>query len=198
MKLGRLFVNLLIVILTGFLVASCSGKGEQKEEATVSEADEAAAAAEQTGGVSYVSDEISFGIFFDEDATKRTLKLGRGEKEFDIFIYVFFPDYIEVAAVQWQLELPEGVEIDNDKYNRDRMMSLGQLEFGISERFNPCLTGPKALIHNLTLKVTGDLKNATISILPSKEGDFLGIAKCSEGHPTERASSYKAVVNPDE
>ncbi|HSG27764.1 MAG TPA: hypothetical protein VLA34_04730, partial [Candidatus Krumholzibacterium sp.] len=61
----------------------------------------------------------------------------------------------------------------------------------------PCLSGPKALIHQLTLKVTGELDNAALSIVPSPDGNFLGIADCSEGFSEQRASSYKAVVNPE-
>jgi len=48
----------------------------------------------------------------------------------------------------------------------------------------------------LTFKVTGELKDATFSILPAVDGNFLGITDCSERFDLIRASSYKAVVNP--
>ncbi|MCK4538993.1 MAG: hypothetical protein KAV42_09380 [Candidatus Krumholzibacteria bacterium] len=192
MLLKRSSILLLILILTAAAFVSCGGNSEEKSEKTND------TAVENTGDdISYVSEDISFGVFFDREGTKRTVDLKRGQKQLQVFIIVQVPEFIEIAAAQWQLSLPEGLEVDVDRYHKDRVMSLGQMPFGISERFKPCLPGPTAVIHELTLNITGELKNAAISILPSKDGNFLGIANCTEGFPQERASSYKAVVNPD-
>jgi hypothetical protein len=192
MSLRRSSVLLVILMLTAAAFVSCGGDSEKNTEKT------AEATVESAGDdIEYVSEDISFGVFFDSEGTKRTIDLKRGQKQLQAFIIVQVPDFLEIAAAQWQLSLPEGLEIDVDRYNKDRVMSLGQMPFGISESFKPCLPGPIAVIHELTLNITGELKNATISILPSKDGNFLGIANCTEGFPQERASSYKAVVNPE-
>lgn len=173
----------------GLFVFSCA----EKEEVSKESKPEAA----EGKTLSYISDEISFGLFFDSEGTKRTIKLSRGQKEFVGYLYVQFPESMEIAAVQWRLELPEGVKITNDKYCDSRIMSLGQIPIGLSERFKPCLAGPKALIHTLTFTTAADLKNATFSILPTEDSGVLGVAVCTEAYPIERASSYKAVVNPE-
>ena len=179
-------ILLVLAVLAAAVIFSCSG-GEKEEPAPVEE---------QTETVDYVSDEISFGVFFDEEGTKRTLELDKGQDEFVCYVIVQVPAGMEIAAVQWQFEIPEGVVIDIDKYNEARIMSMGKMAIGLSERFAPCLKGPKAVIHTLTCKATSKLENATFTIVPTTEGNFLGISKCTEGYPTERASSYKAVINP--
>lgn len=191
----RSSVLLFILILTATAFVSCGGNSEKNTEKTPETIVKDAAETNEED-ISYVSEDISFGIFFDREGTKRTTDLKKGQKQLQVFVIVQVPEFIEIAAAQWQLSLPEGLEIDVDRYHKDRVMSLGQMPFGISERFKPCLPGPKAIIHELTLNITSELKNATLSILPSKDGNFLGIANCTEGFPQERASSYKAVVNP--
>ena len=85
----------------------------------------------------------------------------------------------------------------NDKYNTDRIASLGNFEYGMSEVY-PCVTGPMLLIHKLTLEVTGELSNAFISIMPHGKSKMVQVAKCEEGYPTILAASYRAVVNPED
>jgi len=170
------------------LFVSCAKKEENQAETVPPAGDE--------GVTSYVSENVSFGIFFDEAGTKRTLTLEKDRREFDCWVIVQVPEEMEISAVQWQLEIPEGVVLDIDRFNKSRIMLLGQIENSLSERFKPCLPGPKAVIHQLTFKVTGELKDATFSILPAKDGNFLGITDCSERFDLIRASSYKAVVNP--
>ena len=186
----KLFVFTVIGLISlSLFVFSCAGKEEVAEETKP-----AATEGEQ---LSYISDEISFGLFFDSEGTKRTIQLKKGQKEFVAYVYLQFPEGMEIAAVQWKLEFPEGVKITNDKYLDSRTLSLGQIPRGLSERFNPCLQGPKVLIHELTFLASADLKNATFSILPDENSGVLGIAECIEGYPLERASSFRAVVNPE-
>lgn len=177
------------LIALGLFVFSCA----EKEEVSKESKPEAA----ENETLSYISDEVSFGLFFDREGTKRTIKLEKGEKEFVGFLYVQFPRGMEVAAVQWKLELPEGVKIINDKYLDSRIMSLGRIPRGLSERFSPCLKDEKVLLHELTFLAEAELKNATFSVLPAEDSGVLGIAECIEGYPIERASSFRAVVNPE-
>ncbi|MBN2185283.1 MAG: hypothetical protein JW746_08150 [Candidatus Krumholzibacteriota bacterium] len=177
------------LISLSLFVFSCAPKEEAARESKP-----AAAEGEQ---LSYVSDDVSFGLFFDSEGTKRTIELKKDQKEFVGYLYLQFPVGMEIAAVQWKLELPEGVRITNDKYLDSRIMSLGQIPKGLSERFTPCLQGSKVLIHELTFIASSDLKNAAFSILPAEDSGVLGIAECIEGYPIVRASSFKAVVNPE-
>ena len=168
---------------------SCGGKEE-------AEAEKPAAAKDET--IQFVDEEVSYGLFFDEEGTKRTLELKKGQEEFLGYLFLVCPEYKEIASTSFRLEMPEGIVIDNDKYRQDRVMSMGTFQRGIAERFVPCIPGPKILIHTFTFKVSGPLDNAVFSILPSMDNEFLEAAECQEGYPIIRASAFKAVVNPSD
>ncbi len=187
MKAGKFSFAVPVLLICVTMFFSCA----EKKEKQVEEKPEA----EKTT-LSYISDEISFGLFFDKEGTKRTITLEKGQKTFEGFVYVQVPDNMEIVAVQWRLEMPAGVKIDVDRFHEDRIMTLGQIRHGISERFKPCLNGPKILIHSLTFVTFEKLENAVFSILPAEDADYLAIATCQDGYPEERASSYRAVVNP--
>lgn len=178
-----------ILIMLAALAISCSGEKETEEAKPAVEKDET---------ISYVDEEVSYGLFFDEEGTRRTLELKRGQEEFLGYLYLVCPEYKTIASTQFRLVVPEGVVIENDKYRMDRVMSMGTFERGISERFAPCVPGPMILIHTFTFRVTGKLDNAVFTILPSVDDEFLAAAECEEGYPIIRASAFKAVVNPSD
>jgi hypothetical protein len=185
----RRISTLIILILLPLLAVSCGGNNE-------AEAEKPAAAKDET--IEYVDEEVSYGLFFDAEGTKRTVELKKGQEEFLGYLFLICPDYKEIASTQFRLEMPEGIFIDNDKYRQDRVMSMGTFDRGISERFMPCVPGPKILIHTFTFKVTGPLDNAVFTILPSLDNEYLAAAECEEGYPIIRASAFKAVVNPSD
>ena len=185
----RRISTLIILILLPLLAVSCGGEKE-------AEAEKPAAAKDET--IEYVDEEVSYGLFFDAEGTKRTVELKKGQEEFLGYLFLICPDYKEIASTQFRLEMPEGVLIENDKYRQDRVMSMGTFDRGISERFVPCVPGPKILIHTFTFKVTGPLDNAVFTILPSMDNEYLAVAECEEGYPIIRASAFKAVVNPSD
>lgn len=185
----RRILALIAVFLLAVSVLSCGGKKEEAAEKPAETPDET---------ISYVNEEVSYGLFFDEEGTKRTLKLGKGDEEFKGYLFLMVPEYMEVASTQFRLVLPEGVAITDDDYRLDRVISMGTFERGISERFAPCLPGPKILIHTFTFRVTAPLDNAVFSILASMDYEFLAVAECKEGFPVVRASAFRAVVNPSD
>ena len=185
----RRISTLIILILLPLLAVSCGGNRE-------AEAEKPATAKDET--IEYVDEEVSYGLFFDAEGTKRTVELKKGQEEFLGYLFLICPDYKEIASTQFRLEMPEGILIDNDKYRQDRVMSMGTFDRGISERFMPCVPGPKILIHTFTFKVTGLLDNAVFTILPSLDNEYLAAAECEEGYPIIRASAFKAVVNPSD
>jgi hypothetical protein len=178
---------MMVAAMSLFLVFSCSKKEKKAESAP----------ADTTKTVSYISEEVSFGIFFDEKGTKRSLTLDHGQKQVKISIIVSFPETLPISAVEYRLVLPQGVTIENDKYYQERVALMGRLEHGIAETF-PCVKGPQLLLHTLTLNVPPGLKDAELAILPSEDGDLLGVAICDEGMSELRAASYRAVINPTE
>lgn len=189
MKIAGFRVFLVTVLALSFLTASCSKKEEQP------------GTQQETGGkevISFIDEDVSFGLYFDEDGTQRTLDLAPGQQEFDVYMVLTCPEYMEIAAVEWRLELPAGIELVNDRYRKDRVLSMGPLDQGHSERFAPCVAGPKILLHTFTFAVTGILENAVFAVMPSIENETLGVAECKEGYPVLRAAAYKAVVNPAE
>ncbi len=175
-----------VMLLAVLLACSCAKKEEQEKQD-----------AEHKHVIQYIEEDVSFGIFFDPEGTKRTLELGPKEREFTIYIFIHFPEYLEINAAEFRLELPEGVEITNDKYYEKRNLSMGRFDPGISEAF-PCVTGPKILLHTLSLQAKGKLENAVLSILPHESSEQVAVTKCAEGYPVIKASAYLAVVNPDE
>jgi hypothetical protein len=184
----RFYRTAAMVALVGCLLApACSKK--QKEAASPP--------ADTTKTISYISHDISFGVFFDDEGTKRTLTLQKGQKQAKIYVFVEFPETMKISAVEYRLSFPEGATIESDKFYEHRIALLGTFEEGISETF-PCAAGPKLLLHVLTLNLPSDLKNAEVAILASKENHFLGVATCEEGLPMLQASSYRAVINPTE
>ncbi len=185
----RRISTLIILILLPLLAVSCGGNNE-------AEAEKPAAAKDET--IEYVDEEVSYGLFFDAEGTKRTVELKKGQEEFLGYLFLICPDYKEIASTQFRLEMPEGVLIENDKYRQDRVMSMGTFDRGISERFVPCVPGPKILIHTFTFKVTGPLDNAVFTILPSLDNEYLAVAECEEGYPLIRASAFRVVVNPSD
>jgi hypothetical protein len=181
---------LLALILVPVLALSCGGKKEAEAEKP--------AEAKQDETIAYVNEEVSYGLYFDEEGTKRTLRLKKGQEEFTGYFFLMCPDYKNIASTQFRLEMPGGVVIVNDKYRMDRVMSMGTFQRGISERYAPCVPGPKILLHTFTFRVTGPLDNAVFTILPSLDDQFLAVAECEEGYPIIRASAFKAVVNPSD
>ncbi len=185
-RASLLFVAFLLLPL----VLSC-GKGGKKAENVP---------ADTTGAdttLSYVSEEVSFGVFFDAEGMQRTVKLGSRDRQTTIYIIVKYPETMPIAAVEYRLVLPQGVKIENDAYYDQRAAVLGMFEHGISETF-PCVPGPMLVLHTLTLSVPSGLKNAEIALLAHEKSEFIGVAACDEGNPLVAASSYKAVINPTE
>lgn len=185
----RRILPVLILVLLPFLAMSCAGEKEAEAEKPAETKDEK---------IAYVDEEVSYGLFFDEAGTKRTLDLKRGQEEFIGYFFLMCPEYKSISSTQFRLEMPEGVFIENDKYRMDRVMSMGTFQRGISENFVPCMPGPKILLHTFTFRVTVPLDNAVFTILPSHDNDFLAVAECEEGYPIIRASAFKAVVNPSD
>lgn len=179
-----------VVFLLLPLVLSCGKNGKKTENvpADTTRADTT---------LSYVSQEVSFGVFFDAEGMKRTVKLGSRDRETTIYIIVNFSETMAIAGVEYRLVLPPGVKITNDAYYNQRVALLGTFDEGISETF-PCVQGPKLVLHTLTLSVPTGLKNAEIELLASSKSDFIGIAQCDEGNTMVAATSYKAVINPTE
>jgi hypothetical protein len=188
--------TVLVALLVPALFLSCSGKKDSGEQKSAEVEKQVEGTKEKP--ISYVNEEVSYGLYFDEEGTKRTLKLGKGQDEFTGYLYLMCPDYKRIASTQFRLEMPEGVTIINDKYRMDRVMSMGTFARGISERFAPCVDGPKILLHTFTFKTTMPLDNAVFTILRSVDDDFLAVAECNEGYPLIRASAFKAVVNPSD
>lgn len=192
-----------ITVLACFLflclagVSGCGEKTETSEQTTGKTATEEPEITKADGSYSYMNEEVVFGVYFDEKGTKRTIDLGRGDNEFDVFIIVHFPEEMQIAATEFKLTLPEGVSIVNDKYNMNRTLSMGTFEHGLAERF-PCTPGPMLLIHTLTLQAETPLENASIGLAPSENGEFIGVAECEENYPRARARAYRAVINPTE
>ncbi len=187
---------ILVAILVPALFLSCGGKKDSAERKGAEAGGKVESAKEKP--ISYVNEEVSYGLYFDEEGTKRTLKLEKGQDEFIGYLYLMCPDYKSIASTQFRLEMPEGVTIINDKYRMDRVMSMGTFARGISERFAPCVNGPKILLHTFTFKTATPLDNAVFTILRSVDDEFLAVAECNEGYPLIRASAFKAVVNPSD
>jgi hypothetical protein len=167
---------------------SCGEKTEQEQQP--------AAETEETT-IGYTSEEFSFGVYFDAEGTERTTVLEKGQTELDAYIFVHYPEGTGIAAVEFRLELPEGIKIMSDSFYEKRTLSMGSFQRGISEGF-PCVYGPKLQLHRLTLGIEGEIENGVISILPAENTAQLAVAMCDEAYTTIRASSYKGVINPTE
>jgi hypothetical protein len=189
MKSTKGWLLILGVLLVALLAFSCAKK-EKKGQAVP---------ADTTKGkeLSYISEEINFGVYFDEGGTKRTIKLEKGQKTLPVHVVVHFPEGMGIAAVEYRLVLPQGLAIETDKAYPKIIAHLGNFIQGISETFE-CTQGPSLLLHTFELKVTGELSNAEIAIMSDPQNNFLGVALCKEGQEMIPASSYKAVVNPTE
>ena len=184
-------MSLMVVALLLALLALSCGKGEKKAESVPADTTRADTT------LSYISKEVSFGVFFDAEGAKRTVKLGSRDRETTIYIIVNFSETMPIAAVEYRLVLPPGVKITNDVYYNQRVALLGTFEEGISETF-PCVPGPKLVLHALTLSVPSGLKNAEIALLAHARSEFIGIAACDDGQTMVPATSFKAVINPTE
>jgi hypothetical protein len=179
---------LVLAVLALVLLVSCAKKEKKTEGAPVD-----TTATDST--LSYVSEEVSFGVFFDQDGTKRTITLGPRDKQVTIHIIVNFPETMQIAASEFRLVLPKGVTLETDKFYPNRTALLGTFEHGISEAF-PCVAGPKLELHALVLNVPPGLKDAEIALMPDEDSQFMGVAICDEMKSTVTGVSYKAVINP--
>lgn len=177
----------LVMILFVLPFSSCGEKEEQEQTPQT--------AAEET--ISFTNEEISFGVFFDEKGTQRQITLEKGQKEVKAYIFVRYPEEMGIAAVEYRIDLPEGVRIWSDRFYEKRSLTMGTFEHGMTEGFH-CVYGPELLIHILTLGIEKELENGTISIMPSHRTDFIGVAKCDDTFTQVRATSFKAVINPTE
>ena len=181
----KTILAVLVMILFILPFSSCGEKEEQEQTPEP--------VAEET--ISYINEEFSFGVFFDKKGTQRQITIEKGQKELLAYIFVRFPEDIGIAAVEYRIDLPEGVRIWSDRFYEKRSLTMGTFEHGMTEGFG-CVSGPELLLHVLTLGIDKDLKNATISILPSLRTDFIGVAKCDDAMTEVRAISFKAVINP--
>jgi len=171
------------------LSVSCGEKEEKQEQVP--------AAAEEETTIGYTSEEFSFGVFFDADATRRTIALEKGQTEIDLYIFVHFPEGVGIAATEFRLDLPDGVKILSDSFYEKRTLSMGSFEHGLSEGF-PCVYGPRLQLHRLTVRVDEGVRNGVVSILADENTDQLAVAICDEDYTTIRASSFKGIINPVE
>jgi len=178
---------LLLVSVLCFSI-SCGEKAEQ-EQTPVTEAEESA--------IGFTSEEFSFGVYFDAEGTMRTTVLEEGQTELDAYIIIHFPEGTGIAAVEFRIELPEGVGIMSDSFYEKRTLTMGMFEQGYTEGF-PCVYGPKLQLHRLTLSIEGEVENGVISILPAKNTGKLAVAMCDKDYTMIRASSFKGVINPAE
>ena len=178
----------LAIVLCLSLAISCGEKAQQ-EQTPATEAEEST--------IGFTSEEFSFGVYFDAEATMRTVVLEEGQTEIDVYIILHFPEGTGIAAVEFRLELPEGVRIMSDSFYEKRTLTMGTFDHGYSEGF-PCVYGPKMQLHKLTMSIEGELENGVISILEAKNTGQLAVAMCDEGYTTIRASSFKGVINPTE
>jgi hypothetical protein len=178
----------LFAAVAAVLVLSSCAKKEKDAETG------AAGSAAGDSTLKYVSDEVSFGAFFDAAGTKRTIEV-KGAKETKLYIVVSYPATMQIAAVEWRLVLPEGVTVEYDKFYDRRAALLGTFEDGMSETF-PCVAGPKLVLHELVLNVPAGIKNGEVALMPSHSGKILAVATCDEGYPIVEASAYKAIINP--
>jgi hypothetical protein len=181
--------SVLVVAILGLAVLFSCAKKEKKAEAAP------AGTAAKDSTLSYVSEEVSLGVFFDKEGTKRTTTLGGRDKQVTIYIFVNYPETMQIAAVEYRLALPKGVTVETDKFYAERTALLGTFEHGISEAF-PCVAGPKLLLHQLVLNVPGGLKDAEIALLTDEQNQFMGVAMCDDAKTTITGVSYKAVINP--
>lgn len=190
MKNSRLVITLML-LTSAVLFLSCGDGGNGEGETG-----EPAASKAEGDTLDYIREDVSFGFYFDEEGTKRTIELEEGEETFTGYVILKFPEHMTITGVEWRLVLPEGVTVVNDKYNEKRVLSMGTMEKGISEGLRPCVPGPSVVLHTLTLRKTGPLTDAVISIMPSLGNEYLGVTECKEGYPMITAASYKAVINP--
>ena len=114
----------------------------------------------------------------------RTLE--EGQKEILTYIILRYPEEVSISAVEYRIELPEGVQIWSDRCYEKRTLTMGNFERGMTEGFG-CVYGPELLLHTLTLRIDGDLENATISILPSLITGFIGAVTCDDAPAKVRA-----------
>jgi hypothetical protein len=184
-----------LLILAMAIAVSCSQKEEKESQKEGEELSKEDLAIGSVKDAKFVSDKVSFGVYFDEEGKQNTMTLPDDANEVKVYIIIKYPEDMEITAVDWRLELPEGLEVESDKCHPGRNIMMGTFSYGMSERF-PCEKGPKLLLHMLTMSVTGKLENAEVLVLPSKKSEFLGVAECKEGFPVIRATSYKGVINP--
>ena len=177
---------ILLMILFILPFSSCGEKEEEQEQSPEPVAEET---------ISFIEDEISYGIFFDEKGTQREITLEKGQKELKAYLFLRFPEELGIGAVEYRIELPEGVRIWSDRFYEKRSLTMGNFEHGMTEGFD-CVYGPELLLHVLTLGIEKELENATIAILPSHRTEFIGVAECDGMFSEHRATSFKAVINP--
>lgn len=95
--------------------SSCGEKEEQEQtpEPVVEET------------LSYINEEISFGVFFDEKGTQRQITIEKGQKELMAYVFVRFPEDMGIAAVEYRIDLPEGIRIWSDRFYEKRALTMG-------------------------------------------------------------------------
>lgn len=196
MGLKKVVLFVFLAVFAGGLFSSCSNG--DKDSSKIDSTSESGQKENLKEGevLSYSNEDVSFGLFFDKEGVSRSLTLEKDQTNFKGYVIVKFPEEMGISAVQWMLDLPEGIEIVSDDYYEERNLALGRITKGLSEAF-PCVHGPSILLHTITFEADTGLKDAVISILPDKHGNFLGIAECDGGKQV-RAVSYKAVVNPED
>lgn len=195
MESGRVVRSLMVLAISASLFLACSNKEEGTEKEASGESVSEQSSKEEEGNLSYVNEDFSFGVYFDESGTERTIELQEGQEEFDCYIIIKYPEETGIKAVQWKLVLPEGVILVSDDYYEERNLTLGQMLKGFSEGF-PCAKGPSMILHTLKLKATKQLSDAVISIMPPKPEGFMGVVTCEDGYPMVRSASYVGVINP--
>lgn len=139
--------------------------------------------------------ESRIALFFDPDYTESS---GRVEEGGILTVYVVgvWEAKEQMSAAEYQLDLPEGLEIIGHLQPDYVPLFLGAPDRGIKLAFIECQKGPMVLLNTITLRATSKVENAPLQITKSHVSQFLGFATCDEVHSLLNAEGAVVYVNP--
>jgi len=121
---------------------------------------------------------ISVTPYFDKEGTVTTLAVGTGD-EFEIFVFVEYPEPWEMAGVEFRVEVPDGIEVESQGIFTDRAIVFGSWDTDISMGFG-CKPADRFWTVKLKCVVEDTFKGGIVALEEGIQGPFLGLVTCGD------------------
>jgi hypothetical protein len=132
-------------------------------------------------------------LTFDPEQFDCDLDVAMGDIA-NIYVVAYMNQTMSVAAAEYSLEIPEGVELLAESYGDRVTVTNGELVPGIQMAFDAC-EDDYLVLARARFYVGAEVSAAKFRVVPHPESSFLGFARCDPDRTLTPAEGGEAVLN---